>query len=251
MFQVVAHDLRNPLSAIMMAAQMMVREGPERRDTQPHQVILSAATRMNQLIQDLLDVALAEAGQLRMSCERLSVAELVHDIVEMETPITAAAELEFQPVVADDATQVWGDRRRILQVLENLIGNAVKFTKPGGAIVLSVVRRGENVAFSVGDTGAGIAPDAAEHVFERFHQAPTKKKRLGAGLGLSIVKAIVEAHGGDIVLETELGRGSSFTFTIPIAPPEQRNRISPNRGGSRSATRRPRSRPYDHGRSDG
>jgi signal transduction histidine kinase len=105
------------------------------------------------------------------------------------------------------------------------------------------MRSGEAVAFSIGDTGVGIAPDVAEQVFERFHQAPTKEKRVGAGLGLAIVKAIVDAHGGSISLKSEPGRGTAITFTIPVAPPSapSRSNSSANRAASRAIARRPRS----------
>ncbi len=217
--RIVAHDLRNPLSAIMMQASEMQRERsePERRDQQPKEVILHAATRMNQLIQDLLDVALVEAGQLRISPARLSAADLVRDAAAMQAPIASGAELTLRLDVKDDVGEVWGDQQRLLQVFENLIGNAIKFTKPGGEIVVRAARRNNDVVFSVCDTGAGLAPEAAEHLFDRFWQAAQRAKRLGAGLGLPITKGIVEAHGGQIWLETELGRGSTFSFTVPVA----------------------------------
>ena len=217
--RIVAHDLRNPLSAIMMQASVMGREGsePERRDPQPRHVILRAATRMNQLIQDLLDVALAEQGQLRILPTRVPVVDLVRDEAEMEAPIATSAGLTLRFEVKDDAIEVWGDRRRLLQVLENLIGNAIKFTKPSGEIVVSASPSGDAVLFAVHDTGIGIARDVADHLFDRFWQVASKTQRLGAGLGLPITKGIVEAHGGKIWLESEPGHGSTFCFTIPVA----------------------------------
>jgi PAS domain S-box-containing protein len=222
--RIVAHDLRNPLSAIMMQAALMEREGPEpeRRDPQPRQVIQRAATRMNQLIQDLLDVALAEEGQLRIAPARLAVTELVRDETEMQAPIAASAELTLRFEVKPGVREVWGDRQRLLQVFENLIGNAIKFTKPGGQIVVSATPTDGEVVFSVADSGVGMERDAAEHVFDRFWQVASKTKRLGAGLGLPITKGIVEAHGGRIWLESEPGRGSTFSFSIPIAARTQK-----------------------------
>lgn len=218
--RIVAHDLRNPLSAIMMQASVMEREGPgpERRDQQPRQVILRAATRMNQLIQDLLDVALAEAGQLRISPTRVPVADLVRDEAEMEEPIATSAGLTLRFEIKEGAIDVWGDRQRLLQVFENLIGNAIKFTKPSGEIVVTAARSGDAVLFSVHDTGIGIAREIADHLFDRFWQVASKTKHLGAGLGLPITKGIVEAHGGKIWLESTPGHGSTFCFTIPVAP---------------------------------
>ncbi len=217
--RVVAHDLRNPLNAIMMQASAMEREGPEpeRRDPQARQLIARAATRMNQLIQDLLDVALIEAEQLRIAPARVSAADLVRDAVELQEPIARAAKLSLRVEIDDGVGDVWGERKRLLQVFENLISNAIKFSPPGSEIVVGATPKDAEVVFSVTDTGAGIAPDAAEHVFERFWQAATSAKRLGAGLGLPITKGIVEAHGGRIWLQTALGRGSTFSFAIPRA----------------------------------
>jgi signal transduction histidine kinase len=112
---------------------------------------------------------------------------------------------------------VWCDRQRLLQVLENLVGNAIKFTKPGGQIVVTAEPLDDDVEFSVADSGIGMSHDAAEHAFDRFWQVASKTKRLGAGLGLPITKAIVEAHGGRIWLKSEPGHGSTFSFTIPTA----------------------------------
>ena len=221
--RVVAHDLRNPLTAIMMQASAMERPGPEpeRRDQQARHVISQAAKRMNQLIQDLLDVALVEAGQLHIAPTQLSVADLVREVVAMQKPIAADSKLTLRYVIEDGVSDVWGERKRLLQVFENLIGNAIKFTEAGGEVLVTAAPQNDEVKFSISDTGAGIAPEAAEHVFDPFWQAATTAKRLGAGLGLPIIKGIVEAHGGRIWLDTTPGKGSTFSFTIPIAPREQ------------------------------
>jgi len=220
--RVVAHDLRNPLSTIVMQAAAMERVGPEpeRRDPQPRQIISRAATRMNQLIQDLLDVALVEAGQLKVESARLSAADLTRDAVDLQTPIASASSIELRLEVGPEVPEVWGDRKRLLQVFENLIGNAIKFTTAGGHIVIGATPKDREVVFSVADTGAGIAPDAVPYVFDRFWQAATRAKRLGAGLGLPITKGIVEAHGGRIWVESVEGRGSTFFFTIPTGEDE-------------------------------
>ena len=115
---------------------------------------------------------------------------------------------------------VWADRDRVLQVFENLIGNAVKFTKPGGRITAGAASRDREVLFWVADTGAGIDCEEMPHVFDRFWQAQ-KARRGGAGLGLQIVKGIVEAHGGRIWVESEVGVGTTFYFTLPTAETAQ------------------------------
>jgi len=232
---IVAHDLRNPLSSIMMAASAMDRPGsePDRRDRTPRDIIQRSAKRMNQLIEDLLDVAQLEVGQLKLEPTHLSAADLVREVVTMQTPLAEAENVELRFQVGDDVRAVWADHRRLLQVFENLIGNAIKFSKPGGRIVVRAAPKERNVVFSVSDTGPGIAPEAVAHIFDRFWQAATRERRLGAGLGLQITKGIVEAHGGRIWVESELGRGTTFFFTIP----------TPQEGGADS-----RGRPSREGR---
>jgi signal transduction histidine kinase len=173
---------------------------------------------MNRLIEDLLDVALVEAGRLRVEFELLPAADLARDAVEMQQPLAEASGATISLEVEPDVRTVWADRRRLLQVFDNLVGNAAKFTQPGGRIVVRVETKNDDVMFSVTDTGVGIAPDAVPHVFDRFWQATTRARRLGAGLGLPITKGIVEAHGGRIGVDSEVGRGTTFFFTIPGSP---------------------------------
>jgi signal transduction histidine kinase len=216
---IVAHDLRNPLSTIMAQASMLERPEPEpeRRDETPRLVIMRAAKRMNDLIQDLLDVAVVEAGQLKVERARLSAADLTREVVEMHTPLASSSRLELRLEVGRDVHDIWGDRNRLLRVLDNLIGNALKFTKEGGRITVQVAARDREVVFSVADTGPGMTPESVAHVFDRFWQAAGRAGRLGAGLGLPIARGIVEAHGGKIWVESTVGRGSTFYFTIPTA----------------------------------
>jgi signal transduction histidine kinase len=222
---IVAHDLRNPLHTIMMQAELLERPepDPERRDQTPRLVISRSASRMNRLIQDLLDVALVEAGELKVERAPLSATDLARDAAESEKPLAAESGLELDLEMSGDAPEVLGDRNRLLQIFDNLIGNAIKFTPKGGRITIGV-RPGENeVEFSVADTGRGISPEHTPHVFDRFWQAATRAKRLGAGLGLPITRGLVEAHGGRIWVESTVGRGSTFFFTIPTVPSGRRD----------------------------
>jgi PAS domain S-box-containing protein len=213
---VVAHDLRNPLSTILMQASVLKRQGPEpeRRSLKPAAVIQRAANRMNRLIQDLLDVALMEAGQLTIERSRLSASSLIVEAVDMQRPLASSSSLELGVEVDPDVPEVWGDRDRLLQVFENLIGNAIKFTKAGGRITAGATSRDDEVVFWVADTGCGIASENLPRVFDRFWQA-ARAGRQGAGLGLPIAKGIVGAHGGRIWVESTAGSGSTFFFTIP------------------------------------
>jgi PAS domain S-box-containing protein len=250
---IVAHDLRNPLSLIMMTASAMKRRPgnePDRRNREPPDVILQTAKRMNQLIEDLLDVARVEAGRLRLECALLLAPDLARDAVELQQPLAGASGVKISLEVEPDVQTVWGERRRLLQVFENLIGNSTKFTQPGGRIVVRVGVKNEDVMFSVTDTGAGIAPDAIPHVFDRFWQAPTTTaRRLGAGLGLPITKAIVEAHGGRIWVESEVGRGTTFFFTIPASERAARGRsglMAPSRDDGARVVSKPAAASAEH-----
>ncbi|MFL5582959.1 MAG: sensor histidine kinase, partial [Gemmatimonadaceae bacterium] len=219
---IVAHDLRNPLSTIIAQASMMqrVEPEPERRDETPRLVITRSAQRMNSLIQDLLDVAVVEAGQMKVDRARVSALELAHDVAEAGKLLASSAKRELRFEAGQDIPAVWGDRNRLLRVFDNLIGNALKFTKEGGHITIGAAVKDEMVMFSVADTGPGIPPEHVAHIFDRFWQAAGRASRLGAGLGLPITRGIVEAHGGHIWVESMVGRGTTFFFTIPIAPAE-------------------------------
>jgi PAS domain S-box-containing protein len=228
---VVAHDLRNPLSTILLHAGTLTRHGPdpERRSQKRSEAIYRAATRMNRLIQDLLDVAVIESGELTIKGARLSARELIVGAADTQRPLAATSSLELRVDFDGDLPDIWGDRDRLLQVFENLIGNAIKFTKAGGRITVGATSRDHEVVFRVADTGLGIAPENLPRVFDRFWQA-TSTNRQGAGLGLPITKGIVEAHGGRIWVESTPHRGTTFSFTIPKATPEQGRPPAP--GGS-------------------
>jgi PAS domain S-box-containing protein len=216
---VVAHDLRNPLGTILMQTALLRRRtaDQEGRARKPVEMIERAATRMNHLIQDLLDVARMEGGRLSIERQRLSAREVIADAVQAQEPLVGAADMDLRVDSAAELPDLWADRSRLLQIFENLVGNAIKFTEPGGRITLGAVPGDGHVLFWVADTGAGIADEDLPRLFERLWQA-SKAGQQGAGLGLPIVKGIVEAHGGQIWVETKVGVGSTFFFTIPNAP---------------------------------
>ena len=215
---IVAHDLRNPLTAVVSLADVLRKKQDDREIADE---IAYAAKRMNRLIQDLLDVARMEAGRLSLKRARVPVAEIISDAIEAQMPLASAASLELRLDAAPDMHEVWADRDRLLQVFENLIGNAIKFTSPGGRITLGATAGADEVVFSVSDTGGGIAASHLPHIFDRFWQAPENTPR-GMGFGLAIVKGIVETHGGRVWVESQPGRGSTFLFTIPMPPASRR-----------------------------
>lgn len=217
---IVAHDVRNPLASISFAASTLGHQlGPQASPTNVKSVelILRSVSRANHLIQDLLDTTRIEAGALPIDRAALASGQVLLDAAEAEHALASAASLELRIEAERDLPTIWADRERLLQVFENLVGNALKFTPPGGRITIGVASRRGEVLFSVADTGAGISAENLPHVFDRFWRAE-QATRQGAGLGLPICKGIVEAHGGRIWVESVPGRGTTFSFTIPIAP---------------------------------
>jgi signal transduction histidine kinase len=214
---VVAHDLRNPLGTILMNTSLLRRRGePERRSVRGVDAIERAATRMSRLIQDLLDVTRIEAGHLAIEPKRASAGQIVSEAVEAQLPLAACCCLGLELEVERELPDVWADHDRLLQIFENLVGNSIKFTREGGHIAVRAAQQGREVLFSVVDTGSGISAEDLPHVFERYWQGKDTRSH-GAGLGLPIVKGIVEAHGGHIWVESTPGEGSAFCFTIPVA----------------------------------
>ena len=218
---IVSHDLRNPIHTINMAAAFLLEVAPpvDRRLTSRRQleVIQRQANRANRLIGDLLDVAKIQAGGLTVEPVPVDVSSLVQEALDSASPLAAGNQLKLSRDVRDDCLSVLSDRDRILQVFANLLGNAIKFTPKGGEIIIRAELAGAEVRFGICDTGPGIPPEHLPHVFDRYWQAKSTAK-LGTGLGLSIAKGIVEAHKGQIWVESEPGKGAEFIFTLPSAP---------------------------------
>lgn len=219
--RIIAHDLRNPLNSVLMNARLIHQQSakkPTMADRRAFESIQRSVFRMSRMLQDLLDVARMDAGKYEVRHERVSATELVAELAEEEKPLVEAASLELRVDVPRDLPELSGDRERLLRVLENLVGNAIKFTTAGGRISLGAEPRGNETLFWVADTGRGIDPEHLSHLFDRFWQASDGAPS-GAGLGLPIVQGIVEAHGGRVWVESVPGQGSTFFFTIPTAPP--------------------------------
>jgi signal transduction histidine kinase len=212
----VAHDLRNPLSTIMMgASSLLTMPASDDQRTKQLTIIKRASDRMNRLIQDLLSISRIEAGRLTVEARQTDVATLVSEAMDMLRPLAAERSCRLESEIARDLPRVYADSARVLQVLSNLVGNAIKFTPQGGRIVIGARRVGEKVLFSVADTGPGIPAEKLPHIFDRFWQANHADRR-GIGLGLAIAKGIVEAHGEQIWAVSEMGNGSTFLFALPL-----------------------------------
>lgn len=214
---VVSHDLRTPLAVISLTTELMARELAEAKQTQRHLDRIHAnVDSMNRLISDLLDVSSIESGQMKIQIAQEDLATLLARAVEQLQPLARSKSIRLVSKRPAQQVMVRGDRQRILRVLQNLVGNSIKFTPSGGVIILSATREGSMVRFSVKDNGAGIDAAHLPRLFERHYQT-VPGEHDGVGLGLFIARNIIEAHGGHIWADSSPGRGSEFSFTLPVA----------------------------------
>ena len=220
MVALVSHDLKNPLSTIQMAVSFLLEDivpddeahAMERRQLN---AVKREAGRMYRLVHDLLDANAIEAGKLHVHRSPQEVTPLVDEVVETLRPLAAAKQIELALEAAPELPVLHADRDRLFQVFSNLGGNAIKFTPEGGRVLIRARHDDDAVAFDVVDTGPGIPPADLQRVFDRYWQAK-KTASLGSGLGLTIAKGIVEAHGGRIDVSSVPGEGTVFSFTIPL-----------------------------------
>lgn len=211
--EVVAHDLKNPLGTIKMSLEMMTEETDATNIAAGLAIATRSADSMERLIRDLLDHAKIEAGQLVLERLPRNISELAHELVARYEPLAHAQQLNLIASIQHDL-YADVDLGRMEQVISNLLGNALKFTRPNGRIFLSVTREENDVVIKVQDTGAGIDGEFLPHIFDRLWQVRETAKQ-GNGLGLAIAKAIVDAHGGRIWAESTKGIGSKFFVKIP------------------------------------
>jgi two-component system, OmpR family, phosphate regulon sensor histidine kinase PhoR len=215
----VSHELRTPIFSIQGFLETLLDGAVD--DPHVNREFLEKAhhhaNRLNTLLSDLIEISRIESGEMKMSFRYFSLSEFLQQVVQEMQPQVAKKSLSLElvmPVPHDE--KVYGDRERLKQVMINLIDNAVKYTEPGGLISVRTSREGTRVAIHVQDTGCGIAWEHQARIFERFYRVDRDRSREvgGTGLGLAIVKHIVEAHGGTIRVESEAGKGSTFTYTL-------------------------------------
>lgn len=220
---VVSHDLRNPLSVIeMCAATLSEKLSPDDEDARYLVTTIENSTEwMNRLIEDLLDVARMEAGRLTLDRQRHDLLLVLSDAMVRVEPLIREKAIILREDLPEHLPRAHVDARRVIQVLENLVSNAVKHTAAGGEIRLSAESSAGEVRIAVRDTGSGIPAENLPYLFDRFWQA-RGARRGGAGLGLAIAKGIVDAHGGRMWVESEVGVGSTFAFSIPLDPDAHR-----------------------------
>ena len=214
---IVSHDLRNPLSAMTLGASLLkVSETMSEEDREQLDLMDLSARRMRRLIEDLLDVTRLEGGKhLPIEAAPISVENLFQETFDLFHSQAASSQISLRHHTEGTLPDIYADRHRVLQVLSNLIGNALKFTPAGGVITFQAVPREQDVLFCISDTGPGIPKENLGDIFNPYWQAK-RTERLGAGLGLPIAKGVVEAHGGAIWAESEQGSGTRFFFTLPI-----------------------------------
>jgi signal transduction histidine kinase len=228
----VSHELKTPLTSVQGFAQAILdgtADTPESRQ-QAARVIYNEAGSMHRMVLDLLDLARLDAGTLELQCSPVSLPALLNNVAEKFYPQAHAAGVSIR-VESTDLPTFLGDGDRLSQVFSNLVDNALKHTPAGGTVTLQArlighsasPGAGSEIQVDVADTGAGIPPEALPHIFERFYQADPSRpggEKHGTGLGLAIVKEIVGAHSGKIGVRSSPGKGSLFTVTLPLAPPD-------------------------------
>jgi PAS domain S-box-containing protein len=219
---VLSHDLRNPIGAITLGANLLIQQLPQdqKRLRKRADSIRTAAERAARMIEDLLEEVALEGRQVKFSRQPHDPGSLVHEVFELFQPGAQEKGVSLEREVSDGLEPVLADRDYILRVFGNLVGNAKKFTPGGGTIVLRAEPAENAVKFSVSDTGVGIPPENLARIFVRGFRGDGREA--GLGLGLAIAKGIVEAHGGTIGVESVVGRGSTFWFTLPLARPAHR-----------------------------
>ena len=235
----VSHELRTPMTAIKGYTDMLL-SGMVGKLTEPQlrfiSIIKANADRLGILVSDLLEVSRLEAGRIHLKPKVVSADEVIYEAASTLQGQIVAKKLALATNIPANLPPVWGDRDRLIQILTNLLSNACKYTPEGGSIeVTASLRQGEaatdkpSVQIDVADTGIGIAPEEQAKVFQRFFRAdhPMVRDQVGTGLGLSIVKGLVELHRGRIWFTSELGKGTTFSFLVPLAAETQPQEAAP------------------------
>ncbi len=227
----VSHELKTPISALRAHLENLL-DGVERPEPRTLQVMLAQSERLGRLVDQLLELSRLESGEIPLHREPVRLRPLVARVLSEIDVTRQRHDVELAQEVPEDLPPVFADAERVHQVLFNLLDNAVRFTPAGGRISVSASGHNGSVDVAVRDTGPGIAPEHLPRVFERFYRVDTSRSRDegGTGIGLAIARSVVEAHGGRIWAESEPGKGSTFTFELPVRRPVDER---PNQGRAR------------------
>ena len=216
-----SHEIRTPLTSIGGFAAAIADGTAATPEERLHgaTLIVREVERLTRLVNDLLSLSKMESGAVTLNREAVDLSELVHAAVESFDRQAREGDSRVEIGIPGDLPAVSADPDRIYQVVVNLLSNALRFNRPGGEVVISARPENSFVRVAIEDSGPGIPPEQLSRIWERFHRADSSRARLdgGTGLGLAIVRSIVEAHGGTVSVESELGKGSTFSFTLPIA----------------------------------
>ncbi|RLC99278.1 MAG: hypothetical protein DRI77_03120 [Chloroflexi bacterium] len=212
------HEIRTPLAAIVAYAELMQRSSATlEQNRQFSDIILNEAERLNEMVRNFLDFARLESGRARLAQDPVDLNTVIRMAVNVLTPQVDAKHIGVSVAVPATLPSIVGDAQRLHQVMLNLLGNAIKYCRAGDNIMVTASDEGDHLAVSVADTGPGIPAQALPRVFERFYRVPgAEDQALGAGLGLTITRQIVEAHGGRITVSSVEGKGTTFMFTLPV-----------------------------------
>lgn len=216
-----AHDLRNPLHTILSYSDYLIERAEDAEQQEFLQVIHTVSHFMARLVDDLLDVAQIEAGELKLEYDLVKLPELIKRNVAINRPLAARRQIELIYELDETLPPAVVDGAKIEQVLNNLISNAIKFSQPQSSVTVRLQRDGAHFLLSVIDHGVGISPEQQLRLFQPFQRGQRGAEgEASTGLGLVIVKRIVEGHGGSIYFESEVGRGTTFFVSIPLQPPD-------------------------------
>jgi two-component system phosphate regulon sensor histidine kinase PhoR len=223
-FANLSHELRTPLTAILAYSETLLAGAIDDRENNTRFIekLHKHAARMNELISDISDLSAIESGSMKLALGPVHLKGVISEVIALTEARHGDSNVSFAVSVPEQLI-VQADRSRLEQILYNLIDNAVKFNRPGGSVAVWAEETPPLVAVRVEDTGAGIAATDLPRVFERLYRTDKSRSRKveGTGLGLAIVKHLVQAHGGEVSATSEIGRGSSFTFTLPLAPVQE------------------------------
>lgn len=218
----ISHDLRTPLAAIITHAEIL-REGMlgelNRRQMESLNGIVSGGQQLLDMVDEILTYVRAANDQIAIVRSEFGIAQVIDQVRRLNEPLASKKRISVERTNGDELEPIEADRDKIKHVLANLIGNAIKFTPEGGRVWIAAERKAREIVVEVGDTGSGIAPEHHELVFREFAQVDSTPSRPhhGTGLGLAIARRLIELHDGRIWVESELGGGSRFYFTIPVA----------------------------------
>jgi PAS domain S-box-containing protein len=222
MFGTLAHELRNPLAPLSNAAQLIrLASSEDTRLTYPLQIIERQVSFLQRLIEDMVDVTRVNAGKLRLELRRFALQEALAEALDSVRPDATARRQTIEALMPRPLIEMEADRDRVMQIVVNLLNNAVRYTPPGGTIWLKATVETGHAIVRVEDTGQGIPLELQSRIFDLFTQgSPTAGRSGGLGIGLALVKELVAAHGGTVAVRSEgVGRGSEFTVRLPLEPP--------------------------------